>query len=216
MHDEAVSSRSSANCSQCRHRAVRSVPRRHVLAGLATGTMLAITGCSQLGDGSATPADSVPEPVSLSSEHDCDVCGMIVPNHPGPTAEIFYPDHEPSGHDNPARFCSTWEAFQYDFERQDEGWQRSVMYVTDYSSVEYRTMDEGGDTIISTHPEAEAFARAATVTFVAGSRVKGAMGRDLLAFSADDDASAFADEHGGDLVTVDEVTPELIAQLAQA
>jgi len=144
------------------------------------------------------------------------VCGMVIPNHPGPSAEIFYADERPSGHDNPARFDSTWEAFQYDFERGDRGWTREAFYVTDYSAVDYSVTEEGGDRVISTHPEAEAFADVESVTFVVGSAVKGAMGRDLIAFTERGDAESFADEYGGSLAAFDEVTPETIAQLGRA
>lgn len=140
---------------------------------------------------------------------------MVIPNHPGPTTEIFYADERPSGHDNPARFDSTWEAFQYNFDRLDRGWDVEAFYVTDYSSVDYDVTQAGGDTLISTHPEASAFVDAESVTFVVGSEVKGAMGRDLIAFSAADDAESFRDEYGGSLTTFDDVTRETIAQLEQ-
>lgn len=188
--------------------------RRRLCTALAAGAATALAGCSGGGgsNGGQTTGD-VPAAVTLTTDDACEVCGMIIPNHPGPTTEIFYPGREPSGHENPARFDSTWEAFQYDFDRQDEGWERAVMYVTDYSAVEYDVFEESGDRLISTHPQAESFTTAAEVTFVAGSEVKGAMGRDLIAFSAAADAESFEGEYGGERVTVDEVTPELIAQL---
>ncbi|ACV13126.1 NosL family protein [Halorhabdus utahensis DSM 12940] len=156
-----------------------------------------------------------PDPVTLGSDDVCDVCGMIIPQHPGPTTEVFYRNNDPSGHDNPARFDSTWEAFQYDFERRDRGWTRAAFYVTDYSSVDYEIRTDAGTTFISTHPEAAAFADASAVTFVVGSSVEGAMGRDLIAFSSDDDATAFADEYGGSTAQFADVTRSMIGSLAQ-
>ncbi|MEA5387049.1 nitrous oxide reductase accessory protein NosL [Haloarculaceae archaeon H-GB11] len=153
--------------------------------------------------------------MTLTEQDTCEVCGMVIPNHPGPSAEIFYADQQPSGHENPARFDSTWEAFQYDFERQDRGWTRQAFYVTDYSAVDYEVFTDGGDTLITTHPEADAFADASEVTFVVGSEVKGAMGRDLIAFSEKADAESFNAEYGGSLATFDQVTPETIAQLGR-
>ena len=141
---------------------------------------------------------------------------MVIPNHPGPSAEIFYADNRPSEHDNPARFDSTWEAFQYNFDRLDRGWSVAAFYVTDYSSVDYSLSDSDGDTLISTHPDADAFVDAAGATFVVGSDVKGAMGRDLIAFSEAADAESFRDEHGGSLSEFDDVSRETIAQLRQA
>ena len=181
--------------------------RRAILAGgvtLAAG----VAGC--LGsDGAAAP-----DPVSLTESDQCEVCGMIIPNHPGPSAEIFYEDHTPSGHANPARFDSTWEAFQYDFERQNEGWSRQAFYVTDYSAVDYELITDAGDTLITTHTQADAFVAAEDVTFVAGSAVKGAMGRDLIGFSTEADAESLQAEYGGSLVTFDAVTESTIAELA--
>lgn len=200
---------------KCDHDAMRgSVTRRRLCTALAAGAVTAVAGCSSLGGSGGGPStEDVPAAITLTTDDACDVCGMTIPNHPGPSAEIFYPGHSPSDHENPARFDSTWEAFQYDFDREDDGWERSVLYVTDYSAVDYDVFEEGGDRLISTHPQAEAFVTAAQVTFVAGSDVKGAMGEDLIAFSAQADAESFRDDYGGTLVAVDEVTPEVIAQL---
>jgi nitrous oxide reductase accessory protein NosL len=153
--------------------------------------------------------------MTLPDDATCDVCGMVISQHPGPTAEIFYVDQRPEGHENPARFDSTWEAYQYDFERANQGWQKSAFYVTDYSSVEYSLFEERGSTLISTHPQQEAFALAQEVTYVAGSTVEGAMGRDLLGFTDESDAESFQSEHGGDLITHGNVSPEVIAGLGK-
>lgn len=209
---ETATDRRASNVGQettprCEH---RGLSRRTVLAG--GGALAAsLAGClgSDGGDG-----EDVPEPISLTQSDQCEVCGMIIPNHPGPTTEIFYEKETPSGHANPARFDSTWEAFQYDFERQNQGWTRQVFYVTDYSAVEYELTTDAGDTLISTHVDAEDFVDASEVTFVAGSAVKGAMGRDLIAFSKQSDAESFQSEYGGTLVAFDEVTEATIAELA--
>ena len=176
-----------------------------------------MTGASALFVGAAAgclgdDGGDAPSPATLTEDDTCDVCGMVIPRHPGPTAETFY-DRDPSGHSNPARFDSTWEAFQYDFERRDRGWTRRAFYVTDYSAVDYDLFSEGGDTYISTHPEAEAFAPAESVTFVVDSEVIGAMGRDLIGFGDRGDAETFQSERGGSLATLDDVTPTMISQL---
>ncbi|MFB6106430.1 MAG: nitrous oxide reductase accessory protein NosL [Halobacteriaceae archaeon] len=188
-----------------------AVTRRALLGGGAAVAVAAVAGCAGRpgGDGDG------PDPVTLTTADACDVCGMVIPNHPGPSAEIFYADHGPTGHDGPAHFDSTWEAFEYDFEKQDAGWTREAFYVTDYSAVDYEVFTEGGDSLLSTHPEAGAFVDAAAVTFVVGSEVRGAMGRDLVGFSAADDARAFREEYGGETATLDEVTPMTVAQLGQ-
>jgi len=186
--------------------------RRAVLLGGA-GLAVGLAGC--LGDDGSDGSDAAaPDPVTLTQTDQCDVCGMVIPNHPGPVAEIFYADRQPSGHDNPAHFCSTWEAFSYDFERRDRDWERTAFYVTDYSDVDYDLVTDAGDTLISTHVDASAFASATAVTFVVGSEIKGAMGRDLIGFSDPGEAEQFRSDHGGELATFDEITEATIGQLA--
>ncbi len=171
------------------------------------GITAGLAGCLG-GDGGDAPAA-----VTLPDDATCDVCGMVISQHPGPTSEIFYADQRPGGHDNPARFDSTWEAFQFDFEHED--WDREAFYVTDYSTVDYEIRTDDDQQVISTHYDAESFADATTVTFVAGSEVVGAMGEDLIGFSDEADAESFQADHGGDVVTFDEVNPELISTLGR-
>jgi copper chaperone NosL len=201
------------NHGECEHHYEESggrwrVSRRRVLGATATAATGGLAGCLS-GDGGG----GSPEPVTLDESDSCEVCGMVIPNHPGPTSEIFYADEEPAGHANPARFDSTWEAFQFDFERQDRGWTREAFYVTDYSAVDYDIFEDGGDTLISTHPEADAFADAQSVTFVVGSEVVGAMGKDLIGFGDESDAESFEAEYGGDLATFDDVDESTVASL---
>lgn len=185
--------------------------RRALLIGV-TLALSSAAGC--LGDGQSGDTEA-PAAVTLPDDATCDVCGMVISQHPGPTAEIFYAEHSPEGHDNPARFDSTWEAYQYDFERMNQGWEKTAFYVTDYSSVEYSLSEERGSTLISTHPQREAFILAEDVTFVAGSAVEGAMGKDLIGFTDELDAESFQTEHGGELITHGDVSPEVIAGLGK-
>jgi nitrous oxide reductase accessory protein NosL len=197
-HDRATDSDAASTASSC--------TRRHAIAA-TVGITAGLAGCLG-GDGSDAPAA-----VTLSEEATCDVCGMVISQHPGPTAEIFYADRRPGGHDNPARFDSTWEAFQFDFERED--WSREAFYVTDYAAVDYEIRTDGDQQVISTHYDAASFVDATTVTFVAGSSVVGAMGEDLIGFADEAEAESFQAEHGGEIVGFDEVTPELLSTLGR-
>ncbi|GGI97571.1 hypothetical protein GCM10008995_04330 [Halobellus salinus] len=179
-----------------------------MVAGAGTAAV-SVAGC--LGGGEA----ETPDPVTVPEKATCDVCGMVISQHPGPTAEVFYPDRDPSGHDNPARFDSVWEAYQYEFGKDSAGWEDAAFYVTDHSSVSYETFEDGSDTLISRHYDASSFAAASDVTYVVGSAVKGTMGRDLLGFSGRSDAEAFQSEWGGSLTTHDGVTPEVVAGLGR-
>jgi nitrous oxide reductase accessory protein NosL len=181
---------------------------RRAVLGATAAAAASLAGCGG--------SDDVPDPITIGEEDRCDVCGMVIRNHPGPIAQIFYADNEPADHGNPARFCSAWEAFQYDFNRQDRGWTRQVFYTTDYSSVEYELTTDGGDRFISAHPTAESFAAGASVTFDAGASVLGAMGPDLIGFTDDADARAFADDYGGEVVAFADVTPSIVSELGSA
>jgi len=190
------------------------VRRRPLLVAGAGAATLALSGCLGGGGGGGDDADA-PAAITVPEGATCDVCGMTIRQHPGPTTEIFYADQQPNGHDNPARFDSTWEAYQFEFERDEQGWADVAFYVTDYSAVDYEVFEEGGDTLISRHYEASAFAPASEVTYVVDSEVKGTMGRDLVAFTDRGDAESFRADHGGSLTTHDGVTPEVIGGLGK-
>lgn len=194
-------------------RVAASVRRRSLLTTAGSVAALALGGC--LGGSGDGPSDDPPAAVTIPDGATCDVCGMTIRQHPGPTTQVFYADQRPSGHDNPARFDSTWEAYQYEFERENRGWEDVAFYVTDYSAVDYEVFEDGGDLLLTRHHEASAFASAAEVSYVVDSEVQGTMGRDLVAFGTRSDAESFQSEHGGSLTTHDGVTPEVVAGLGR-
>ncbi|MEF8843063.1 MAG: nitrous oxide reductase accessory protein NosL [Haloarculaceae archaeon] len=181
------------------------VLRRSVLAG---GALLAASfaGCS-----GAPQSSEPPDPVTLSSGTQCDVCGMVVGDHPGPNGEIFYDSERPETHGNPARFDSLRGClFPYYFQHERLDWGAVAVYVTDYSTVDYALSREDGRTFISSHTDAASFTDARSALYVVGSGVHGAMGEDLLPFSVRADADAFAADHGGDVLAFEEITPETL------
>jgi copper chaperone NosL len=195
---------------ECRH-TPPGVPgshtRRRVL--LAGGTVLAasLAGCA--GDGDEAP----PAPVALTAGMDCEVCGMVVANHPGPNGEIFYADNTPADHDNPARFDSLRGClFPYYFEHERKDWTATAVYVTDYSAVDYEVTERKGDTFISSHTGADSFTDATEATYVVGSGVQGAMGPDFISFGEGTDADEFVADHGGEVLAFDEVTPATLSR----
>jgi len=154
-------------------------------------------------DGGSTPAA-----VSVAGRASCDVCGMVISKHPGPNGQIFYADHDPQDHDAPFRFDSLKAcAFDHYFRKQRGDWSVEAFYVTDYSSVDYSVSEEGGKAFISGHENPESFATAKSVSYVVDADVYGAMGRDFVPFSDEDDASSFAEEYGGTVVPFADITP---------
>lgn len=183
------------------------VPRRRLLSAGVTAVGVALAGCTSFGGG------STPEPVAVDAGQACDNCGMVVRKHPGPVGEVFFEENAPEGHDNPARFDSLKQClFPYRLEREARGWSVVAQYVTDYSTVDYTVTSEGGDSFISSHVEADAFAPAEDLHYVVESEVKGAMGPDFVPFSDEADATAFADEYGGDVVEYGDIGEGLIGK----
>jgi len=184
--------------------------RRRVLGAGAAGVAASLAGCLDglTGDGSDAPAA-----VAIADDAACDVCGMVIEKHPGPNGQLFYADESPAGHDNPARFDALKQCFfPYKFERDAMGWSETAAYVTDYSAVDYDVSAESGATTISSHAEASAFAPAADLQYVVGSDVQGAMGPDFVPFSDGGDATSFAEEYGGDVVSFGEIGEGLVGR----
>ena len=185
--------------------------RRAVVTGISAAGVGALAGC--LGD------EDVPDPVALDgADQLCDNCNMVVSQHRGPKAQAFYLDDAPTDtiadrEDGVAWFCSSWCGYSFVFEWEDRGHDPAGMYGTDYSAVEYELVGDGPATLISEHPEPEAFVEMDELTLVVDSDVQGAMGSSLIGFSGADDADAFVAEHGGDRFEHDDVTAELIAAL---
>lgn len=173
------------------------------VAGATNGCLGRITG----GPGSATPT-----PVDLSGGKADDQGGMVIGRHGGPNGQIFYADHRPAGHDNPAWFHTlSFGLFPYYFEHRELGWRATAIYVTDYSTVEYTVT--GGDRKVITSPTAaDTFGNAKAMTYVVGSDVYGGMGPELIPFGTDDDARAFVDRYGGRTVTFEDVTPVFLSR----
>jgi copper chaperone NosL len=179
--------------------------RRQLLGGSAAVTAGVLAGCLG-GDGGTRP-----DPIDLAGGKQCDVCGMIIGDHYGPNAQIFYVDNSPESHANPAYFESLKACmFPYYFAHENYGWEVAAVYATDYSRTDYSLPSAGDRTYISTHTAAETFADATALSYVVGSAIDGAMGGDFLPFSASEDANAFADEHGGEVLAFEDITPAII------
>lgn len=175
----------------------RRVGRRRLLAGLCAAGGLAVAGClGESGDGDAGPV----EPVDCSGLA-CDVCGMLIDEHPGPAAQAFFAGGEPEGRDGPARFDTVFELRTYLAEREAMGWELRQAFVTDYAAVDYELERHDGRAHISAHPEADAFVDHTTVHYAVETGIHGAMGEDFIPFSDGAEAMAFAAEHGGEAVS---------------
>ena len=172
-----------------------------------------VLGASLAGCTGAPKLSARPDPVALSAGAQCDACGMVVADHPGPIGEVFYAGERPSNHGNPARFDSLRGClFPYHFEHERLGWEATAVYVTDYSTVDYTLTNEGGRTFASSHTDVASFTNARTAFYVVGSDVHGAMGEEFFPFAARPVAETFAAEHGGDVLGFEDISPATLGR----
>lgn len=186
----------------------RTVTRRSVLGGVGAVGFGTVAGCLGNGDG-----DAGPDPITIDEDQDCDQCTMVIGNHPGPAGQAHYEDATAViDEDRPAQFCSSLCTYGFTFENDAE---LDVVYLTDYSTVDYEIEDGDEGAVISRHLRDSAFGDASGLALVVDSDVGGAMGASMIPFGDADDADAFQEDHGGDRYDHDDVTRELVMDLMQ-
>lgn len=189
--------------------------RRTLLGATAAAGVASVAGCLGFFGGEDTP-----DPVSIEAGTACDQCNMIIDRHPGPVGQSYYVDDAPSAledrEDGRANFCSTWCMYSYTLDQKQRGFEATGSYSTDYSAVEYSIGEDAGTLVIdpTPHLDADAFAPVSDLTYVVDSDVEGSMGSSLIGFSHREDASAFTEEYGGELVGHGEISFELISALS--
>ncbi|HSB06684.1 MAG TPA: nitrous oxide reductase accessory protein NosL [Thermodesulfobacteriota bacterium] len=133
------------------------------------------------------------QPVKPSPKDKCPVCGMFVAKYPDFLAEILFRDG------SSVFFDGTKDMFKYYFQLEKYHPSRKQsdidsIYVTDYYNLN----------LIDGHP---AF-------YVTGSDIYGPMGRELIPFAREADATEFMKDHKGKLLLrFKEVTFEVVKGL---
>lgn len=180
-----------------------------LVVGAASGGALA--GCL------ADDEERLPDPIAIEDDHSCPVCNMVIVNHPGPAGHAFYPDDselpEPDIQDGVVPYCASTCAYNYYFEYEERGDEPRVIYLTDYSKVDWEVYEDGNEYYITAHFEEDVHTDARDLTFVVDSEALGAMGQSVIGFSDTGDAESFAEEYGGDLYDHDSIDRELIESL---
>jgi len=199
----------------------RVTTRRRALQAAGVGAVAGLAGCLGVFD---TDTGSVPDPVDLSGGTFDYQGGMEIGRHGGPNGQIFYADNEPetpheSGDSPEARDDLAWfhtlvyGLFPYHFDRLDRGWEAAVIYVTNYSAVDWELIEREGHQYMPAPTAAESFADATALTYVAESDVMGGMGPELIPFSDADDVEAFIADNGGQSVSFDDISRQMIDAL---
>lgn len=175
--------------------------RRHVLAAGAGCAFSGVAGC--LGGGASE--ETLPDPMDLEGRFDTGH-GMEIGPHGGANGQVFYRDNAPRDEGNPAWFHTLVHSlFPYHFDRLDRGWEPAVVYVTDFSRVDYAVRKRDGAPRMPSPTAPDTFADATGLVYVAESEVMGGMGPGLHPFSDGGDAEAFTEEYGGRTLAFDEI-----------
>ena len=178
-----------------------SCTRRSALGTVGLITAVGTSGCTDLDIFSGHEEIS---PVEVSDSEDCEECGMIVKNHPGPIGQGYY---ENNGNDEPKHFCSGYCLYEYTFKRENEENDPISLFLTDYSGVDYSI---NNDNELSAHTDVEHLVNADELHIVFDTDIEGAMGPTFVPFSDESDATDFADTHDGMVNEHDEITPEIV------
>lgn len=159
--------------------------KSYKLLALITTLIIAATSLMSCSD-KADQAQMLHKAVAMESADECHLCGMLITRFDGPKGEVF---RKETG-DQVFKFCSTRDMFSYYLDPENK---RNVaqMMVHDMSKMPWGS--EGIDD--------KYFIDAKTAWYVTGSEKTGAMGDTLASFSKQNDAQAFANEFGGQVIS---------------
>lgn len=176
--------------------------RRTVLAGAVASFSFA-AGC--LGD-------DPPDPVAIPDNAFDDDHGMEIGPHGGANAQVFYEDQMPSAREEGPFWFHTlsFSLFPFHFERLQRGWEEEVIYVTDFSAVDWTVEERDAGPTMPSPTDASTFADATELSYVIESEVRGGMGPDLHPFSDTEEAESFVDDFGGRIIDFDDIDAPLI------
>ncbi len=143
-----------------------------------------LTGCSKEDSAETSP-------LTLTKDHACKICGMILVEYPGPKAQIHYKKGASE------TFCCTPHMFM-GYLNPERPRNISAMYVHDMGEADWD------------HPKNE-WIDAKTAYYVLGGDKKGPMGEPLVPFSALEGAESYVKEHGGRIIRFDDITMDMLS-----
>lgn len=130
-------------------------------------------------------------PLSGDSGKRCPVCGMPTDVYDGPKGKVAFQDGEVF------RFCSTADMFQVLVQPGFNAEDVESVQVQDVAETGWKS-PEGG------------WVEAESAHYVVGSDRTGAMGGTLVSFADRREAETFAEEHGGEVLSYDEIDGETV------
>lgn len=154
---------------------------------LIVASAFMLVGCAS--EAAVTPT---PEPIALTAEAAGHYCQMVILDHEGPKAQMYL-----AGMENPLWFSQVRDGLAY-VKSPEQSAEIVVMYVNDMGRA--KSWSE---------PGRDNWIRADKAFFVIGSDALGGMGApELVPFSDEGKALAFADVRGGQVHRLNDITQE--------
>lgn len=160
---------------------------------LAVAAALLLSGCNE-----EIRQEVNTDPVAFHSGDECHVCGMLITEWPGSKGQSVNTQNGER-----QKFCSTVDMFSWLLQPENRTLQAKI-YVHDMSKTHWDA------------PEDEHLIDARSAWFVHGSKLLGAMGPSLAAFSERAAADQLVQEQGGRVLSFDEVTLEVLQEISRA
>ena len=141
-----------------------------------------------------TPSSPIPPPKKISFESTGHYCGMSLEEHEGPKAQIIL-----RSQDSPIWLTSINQAVAFTI-LPEEAKDIAVIYVHDMGKAKNWA-----------YPEHESWINAQDAYFVIKSDFIGGMGeQDTVPFGLLQQAEAFVEKHGGQIITFDNIPQDLV------
>lgn len=147
--------------------------------------------------GGCNRQDSAQPAVAIHAGDTSVTCGMYIADAPGPRAEAYI-----DGAKTPLKFGSTRDLFVF-AETPEMAHRMQSSYVQDTARIDWAHPSNSADTFID----------ARKAYYVGWQPLAGMMGPTFASFAKRDDANAFIQLHGGEVLTFRQVTPDVVAAL---
>lgn len=151
-------------------------------------SLIPLLAALALGLAACTQEAKTVAPVELKQGTACSLDGMLLLDYPGPKAQIHYANGDVDF------FCDTMEMFSI-YLNPETKTQVTAVYTQDMAKEDWKS------------PRAN-WIDARSAFYVQGSNMKGAMGPTFASFARQEDAAAFAKEHGGKVLRFEQVDPD--------
>ena len=160
--------------------------RRALLGLLALTALAPLAACGERPSGAASVA-----PVEITRSTSCELDGMLLMDYPGPKGQIHF-----AGADQPAFYCDTMEVLNT-LLLPEQVRKVNAVYVQDMGKTDWD------------NPQG-AWIDARSALYVRGSKRKGSMGPTFASFGSELDARQFIAQHGGELLRMPDIKPEMV------